>query len=353
MSNSVHNLRVVSLVCALFFLSVLPYVALSEEDDLEQITTNNATEETTQREAESLIYPTESLLGDKVIGDFVLGPGKVELEMDPGETKTVEITVSNRIGETHVFFIDIEDLTGSRDASKSVVLLGDDTGPYTLKDYISIPDTEFDLDHNLRARIPVTISIPDDAEPGGHYGSVLLKTVTKEASKGDSETNTLPASAIISRIGTLFFITVSGETDISGELQDFSSKNNQKWYEAGPINFNILYENTGSVHLNPYGELRITNMFDEEVGFVELEPWFTLPQSVRLREISWNRDFLYGRYTATIYLNRGYDDVIDEMSFTFWVIPWKIVLGGLATLFIIFFIFRGFFRRFEFKKKVN
>jgi len=155
----------------------------------------------------------------------------------------------------------------------------------------------------------------------------------------------------VSRIGTLFFITVPGDIEKEGELKKFSTGNDQKWYDAGPVNFQILYENTGSIHVNPYGELRITNMFGEEVGFVEIEPWFTMPKSVRLREISWNRDFLYGKYTATVFLNRGYDDEVDEMSVTFWVIPWKIVVAALTVLFIIFFLIRGFFRKFEFKVK--
>ena len=31
--------------------------------------------------------------------------------------------------------------------------------------------------------------------------------------------------------------------------------------------------------------------------------------------------------TVTAKVNRGYDDIVDEVSTTFWVLPWKIVLG--------------------------
>jgi hypothetical protein len=123
------------------------------------------------------------------------------------------------------------------------------------------------------------------------------------------------------------------------------------WYEKGPINLGIFYENTGSVHLNPYGELSITNMFGEEVGFIELEPWFVLPKSLRTREITWDRELLLGRYTVTARINRGYDDIVDEVTTTFWVLPWKIVLGIFASIFILVFSIRAFFRTFEFKRK--
>jgi hypothetical protein len=92
-------------------------------------------------------------------------------------------------------------------------------------------------------------------------------------------------------------------------------------------------------------------MFGEEVGYVELEPWFVLPGSLRVREFSWDREFLLGRYTVKAAINRGYDDLIDEVSVSFWVLPWKIVGGTFLILFIILFGFRAFFRTFEFKRK--
>jgi len=295
-------------------------------------------------------YKLESLTGDKVFGDFVLGPGKVELVMEPGSTKTVLLNVSNRMGQTKRFVMDIEDIAGSHSPERSVVLLGDDTGPYTLKDFISIPAKKFELDHNKRAIIPVTITIPPDAEPGGRYGSVLVKTATIDNTE-TADSAPAPVSTIVSRIGTLFFIRIPGDVETAGHLAEFSTANDQTFYERGPVKFEIVYENTGSVHLNPYGELTITNMFGEEVGFLELEPWFTLPDSLRLREVTWNRDFLYGRYTATLKLNRGYDNEIDTATLTFWVIPWKLIVLGLLGLFAVIFAIRAFFRKFELKVK--
>ena len=72
---------------------------------------------------------------------------------------------------------------------------------------------------------------------------------------------------------------------------------------------------------------------------------------MRSREVSWNRELLFGRYTVTAYINRGYDDVIDEKSFTFLVLPWKIVGGAFLVLFVIIFTIRFFFRNFEFRRR--
>lgn len=299
-------------------------------------------------------YSVEPLTSanDEIPGDFVVGPGKTELTIEPGKAKTAEIIVSNRTGEEREFQLVVEDASGSEDPSQSVVLLGDDRGPYTLRDYIELPVQRFTLKHNERARIPVTVAVPQNAEPGGRYGSVLVTTVSKKANLEETS-GAAPSSAVISRVGTLFFLTIPGPTQIEGEMQSFATVPNQQFFADGPINFQILFENKGDLHLNPYGEIRIHNLFNEEVGFIELSPWFALPQSLRSREISWSRELLMGRYTATAHINRGYDDIIDTQTITFWVLPWKIIVPVFAGLFIVFFIIRFVARNFEFKRKSN
>lgn len=282
-------------------------------------------------------------------GDFVVGPGRFEIEIKPGETVTKEIMVTNRISEGRTFELFVEDVTAGESGS-AVKLLGSERGPYTLKDYISFPKTQFTLGLGERARIPVTISIPADAEPGGRYGSVLITTLRDD--RGDDDEGAPSArSPIIARIGTLFFITVPGDMERSGRTTGLTLIDKKWWYESGPIKFAVAYENTGSIHLNPYGELRVRNMFGEEVGFSQLEPWFVMPKALRSREVIWDREFLLGRYTATVLVNRGYEDIVDEQTVVFWVLPWKIVGGAFLGLFVLFFISRLFFRTFEFKRK--
>lgn len=291
-------------------------------------------------------YRSERIEGDIDVGDFVVGPGRAEISVSPGETIVQEITVTNRISAGRTFKLEVEDIAGTLDGSSAVELSGSERGPYSIRDYISFPTNTFTLDLGERARIPVTITIPADAEPGGFYGSVLVSTDrTGESDPG------APRSPVIARVGSLFFVTVRGDVEMTGQTKSIQTLDGKVWYEEGPVNLGITYENTGSVHVNPYGEVSITNMFGEEVGFVELEPWFVLPKSLRTREITWDREFLFGRYNVTARINRGYEDQIDEVTTTFWVLPWKIVLGIFLAVFVIVFSLRAFFRTFEFKRK--
>jgi len=295
-------------------------------------------------------YQTDQITGQGIDrGDFVVGPGRVELTVRPGETVVRDITLTNRISDNRRFELLVEDVAGTSDGG-SVQLLGSERGPYTLKDYISFPGNEVLLDLGERARIPVTITIPADAEPGGRYGSVLITTVRDDGTEAD-ESAPATRSPIIARLGILFFITIPGDIERSGSMIDLTKIGNPLWYEEGPIALGISFENTGSVHLNPYGELRVKNMFGEEVGFMEIDPWFVLPKSMRTREIMWDREFLLGRYTATVALNRGYDDRVDEQTITFWVLPWKVVGGTFLVIFVVLLAIRAFFKTFEFKRK--
>ena len=296
------------------------------------------------------VYPVEDLPGKEVYGDFVVGPGRFSLELAPGESRTVEIVISNRMGERKRFSFETEDMTGSDDPALSVVLLGNAEGPYTLRDYIKIPHMQFDLEHAQRVRIPVTVSLPPDTEPGGRYGSLVVSIVSNKVGI-DETTGAKPGSAIISRIGTLFFITTPGLITHDSILQKFETLNSKKIFTQGPITFGLVTENKGSVHTTPYGEVRVFNMLGNEVGFLELQPWFVMPQALRLREVTWSRDFLIGRYTAIAKVNRGYDNIIDELSYTFWVIPLQLLLVVFVGFFVFFLILRFIATRFEFKRK--
>lgn len=294
-------------------------------------------------------YKREKLPTGAVFNDFVIGPGRFEIELAPGESRTVELLVSNRMGLGRVFSFNVEDMEASEKDDGSVSLLGEREGPYTLRDFISVPHNEFYLEHGTRVRVPVTISLPPDAEPGGRYGSLLTSIVSTPTEQ--EAVGTQAGSAIISRIGTLFFVTTPGGVVRDSKLTNFSTLNDQQFFGSGPVTFLIEMENFGSVHTTPSGSLSIRNLFGEEVGSVEIPPWFVLPKAVRTRQVEWDRELLIGRYTATVQVNRGYDDIVDELEFSFWVIPWKLILVVFTGLFIFFFLLRLFFSRFEFKRK--
>lgn len=285
-------------------------------------------------------YSIEKLPDSTVYDDFVVGPGKYQVELKPGETKVVNLIVSNRLGKEKAFQIQIEDFKGTRDLGRPVVLLDGEKGPYSLKDYLKIASTTFKIDNAERITIPVNISIPTDAQPGGLYGSVVISTVTTGDEQVLQGENSAGVSPVITRIGSLLFIRVAGDVKEDLLLKDFNLKNHSSILGAPPVDFQFLYENNGTVHENPMGRIYVKNIFGTEVANLEVEPWFILPDSLRIRELSWNPAFLFGRYTATAEIKKGYGELVDTNTIAFWVIPWKIIAFAFIVIILIVSVLR-------------
>lgn len=330
--------------------NTLPEADIGSDDTASSTVPDEGT--TTNTAAQQLTYKLEKIIIDENANysDFVVGPGRFELEITPGESKTVEMSVTNRMGIDKVFSFDIEDASGTNDPDTPVILLGDEIGPYSIKDFISVPHETFVLKHGQRARIPVTVSLPADTEPGGYYGSLLTSIVSEDitpSGEGDAK----PRSKVVSRIGTLFYITTPGDMVRESNVISFTTTGEKKFFTKGPIELNIVIENTGSVHISPYAELSVTNTLGENVGYTEIYPWNILPNSLRRKDITWNREFLSGRYTATLTLYKGYDDLVEEYQYSFWVIPVKETAIVFFTVLFLVLLVRFFATRFEFKRK--
>jgi len=295
-------------------------------------------------------YTVENLKLPKE-GDIVLGPGKIEILADPGEEFTRELLITNRTGADRLIRIEVEDFRGTKDPQRTVEFVGpDEENPFSLRNYVHPDIKEIILSHGQRLRLPVKIIIPENAEPGGLYGAVMISSteptkpgsaVEKEKAKGKIK--------VITRLATLIFVRVKGEVKEEGRLTEF--KVDKRFYEKGPISFALLYENTGNVHLDPYGVIEIKNIFGKKVGEIQLDPWFAMPDSVRLKKVKWEKGFLCGRYSAVAKINRGYKDIIDEKTVSFWVIPWKIIVPGFIVLIAVIWLIIWIATHFEIRKK--
>jgi len=298
-----------------------------------------------------LAYEIEKLANIPVTNDFTLGPGKVEIFIDPGAKQTRNLLITNRLGKEMKFKVEIEDFEGSPTGEVAAVLLGGKKGPYSLRDYLYPEITEFTLAHGERMVLPVEISIPEGIEPGGLYGSVLVSTVPSAEELAEEEEVSKGQIQIKGRIGSLFFIRVKGEAAEEGRLEKFDTADSKRFYQKMLISFSVLYRNTGNVHLNPYGVIEIKNLLGKKVDEIEIEPYFAMPKSMRYIEKKWDKDLGLGLYTATLSLNRGYKDIIDTAKISFWILPWKILLSAGIIIFFAIFLIWWSVAHFEIRKK--
>jgi hypothetical protein len=262
--------------------------------------------------------------------DYVVGPGKEYLFMDPGQSVTRKINITNRFKTEKLFKLELEDFRGGTDGVSPIEFMGLLAGPYSLKDYLKPELMEFVLQPGDRVTLPVTITIPQDAVPGGLYGSVIV-TSEEVIQPGEAPKEVIAGQLPIkSRIAVLYFIRVAGPVEEEGNLENFKTDRKIYWNTDKPVSFSYSFINNGNVYLNPFGRLVITNLYGATVDNIEVNSSYVLPSSTRNNVIDWGKKLGIGRYKATLTLNRGYldkEDVQDVQTIVFWILPWKVIVG--------------------------
>lgn len=255
-------------------------------------------------------------------GTVVVRPAKVETSLLPGGEKQIVINVSNGTPEPlHVeaTFEDVAPRTQQSAVDDPVKLLEGGDGAYSLKNFLALPTASFDILTGKEVEVPVTIRIPKGTEPGGHYGSVVFRfSPLTQAGGGGANV------ALESRIAALLYVRIEGEVKEEGKLVAFGLFNNAKTTMSPsldtPLRIQVAYENTGAVHLNPYGQITLSGMFNTSPPLI-IDPWAVLPGATRMREIDMIEPLTPGYYTLHIEQNRGYQNIVDEAAVHFWVLP--------------------------------
>jgi len=191
---------------------------------------------------------------------------------------------------------------------------------------------------------PFTINVPENAQPGGHYGALVFSTVPPGA-----KSKTVSVSA---EIAVLFLVDVEGTKEASALIASISPVEPRAWYETMPSGFVVRVENTGSTFIKPVGGVTITNMLGITTKFLPLNKngGNVLPKTIRRFEVEGPGDvpvstsalkkevgdFGFGRYTARVALGYGVEGQIIEGSYSFYVFSWRVVLLGLGAAALIF-----------------
>lgn len=221
--------------------------------------------------------------------------------------------------------------------------------PGTLADWITVTTDPIVVPSEQSIEVPITVSIPQNAAPGGHFAAMLVGTRPPIENAGASVVRT---SQVVT---SLFFIRVAGDIHEQGMVREFSTAHT--FVETPEADFSVRFQNNGNVHLQPQGGITIYNMWGKERGFIPInrQSHFgnVLPNSVRKFDFAWRGESSLsdiGRYSAEVSLVFGQEGRQTTTSkLYFWVIPIKaglIVLGILASV-ISFFVWitRRYIRR--------
>lgn len=266
-----------------------------------------------------------------------ISPALVELNAAKGKEYNITLKVMNITSSNLTYTPSVADFEASDDETGSPQITTDNNLPDTIsiKTWISeIP--QFTLSKRQSKTIIANISIPNDAEPGGHYG--VLRFTGRAPELQDNGVG-LAASA-----GLLLLIRVDGKITEKADLAEFYSANidgkQSSFFENGPIMFVSRIRNVGNIHIKPVGNIEIRNIFGGIVANlpVDAEKSNVLPNSIRRFETNLDKYWMFGRYTANLSLGYGTTGQAIVSTITFWVIPYKLIIIGLFISITLIFI---------------
>lgn len=259
-----------------------------------------------------------------------VSPQLLDITANPGEEITNTFRLTNASKGLVRIEVDARNFLPSGEEG-SVELTEDDTS-YSIANWIKSTPSSVSMKENSTQDFEVSINVPENAEPGSHFGAIVFRTVPPEDDT---------AAALVSQeIAPVILVRIAGDTTESAQISEF--KSSQTFLSSQKsIDFISRIENTGSVHFKPTGVIVIRDMFGNEIERLSLDQQNVLPGFIRKFTTNWNDfGFRVGRYTAELTIVTGEDDSIQTSKTSFVIFPYQVILPlliiGVGILFILY-----------------
>jgi hypothetical protein len=289
-----------------------------------------------------------------------ISPLPIELTGKPGTSVSSDLRVRN---------------AGTKPEKLQVRLLkvtADDNGAVHLSQprpsdpwaqWVSFSKTVFDAPPGQWQTIAMTINLPKSAAFGYYFAVEYLRATAEPAQPGRA----------VARGAVATFILLNADAPgAKREAQIVSFSADRKNYEFLPAVLNVKVRDTGNVHVAPHGNIFITKG-SKQIDSIQINSaqGNVLPGSSRFFNAQWDNSFpvyvakyngdspavdkngkptrslkwdfshanrlRFGHYTAHLVMvyDNGQRDVPMEGFVSFWVIPWRLIIGILIILLFV------------------
>ena len=276
----------------------------------------------------SYFYSSPTVAENGQESGLSISPVVFEINSDQGDTLINQVKIYNPTDFPQNVKMQVEDFTPVGEEGQVVLdQPGKENSTYSLTSWTTVSPTEFVIDSKQQQVVNFTINVPQNGEPGGHYGSIVAAISGGKAQMTGSVTGT--------KRGSLILLRVSGNITEDVVIDTFEAKDFQ---EYGPVDFNLKFKNIGNVHVRPAGFITITDQFGKQVAQLDIPRNNVIPNAIRQAGTTWEEKNLMGRYTATMVANYGATSKQTVTSvITFTVFPWKkgLVVGTVILVFLL------------------
>lgn len=285
-----------------------------------------------------------------------VSPSPLVTTLKPGQSSTLHVTIRNQGTQTEHLKIVPRSFQFN---SKTQSLQLDDTTTPPFASWLSFDQNTFTIEAGQAMTEGVKISLPQDAGFSYSFALVISRVSDPTAAQG---TRQLKGSLALF---TLINVDRPGATR---QLQLGTISTTRHIYEYLPATVNVELKNTGNSIVQPAGDVFIQRGAHDTSPIstvpINASNAYILPGTSRVvpvawtdgfqvlqtvtaadgstkQELAWNWSSLshirIGRYTAKVVAiyNDGQRDIPLEGEVSFWVIPWKLLLGCLVVAVLI------------------
>ena len=310
--------------------------------------------------------------------NITLSPTFLSLVTDPEKEVEGQFKVRNNNNFTEYFELSLAKFEAAEGGARPLLV------PLTSKDefreWIEFSEKQFMVEANETKTINVNIEPPKSASLGYYYAILVNRIQDKE-----SESN----GAVVAGAPALLTLLEVKTPNAQRELQVLDFTTEHFIYEYLPTTFSIKVKNNGNIHTAPVGDIFIDSGKKKNIAILHINEGRgnVLPATERIFSVNWGegmitrvpkeengsmvRDgkgnvvyetkfdfdkplstFRIGKYTANLLLvyDNGERDIPVEATVSFWVIPYKLILGAILVLFLPVAIIFGALRM---KKRKN
>jgi len=279
-----------------------------------------------------------------------VSPTLFDVKAVPGQTWQSEIRVINSNNFDLTVYVERVNFTpqGESGTPRFHQLDTIEQQGQTLAEWITVTSDSITIPRQQAQTIRFSVTVPNEAPPGGHQAALLIGTQPPVQSDGGMSVQTSQF------VTALLFLKVDGEIRETGRIRSLEATS---LTQRPDIDVSLRFENTGNVHVLPQGEIEIFNMWGQSRGLIPVNQRTqfgkVLRETTREYTFRWQGDvsfFDIGRYTARATVGYGEGTKkFDSATTHFWLIPYtaiSLIVGGfIVFLYVISWAIKAYIRK--------
>ena len=310
-----------------------------------------------------------------------VSPQIFELDFFPGEKIEQKIKLGNLSDVPIPILVKVTDFTAEEDSGEMQFDESLQDPIIASRKWFKIENPNFILEAREKKEVNFEISVPENAEPGGHYSVILFEPQLPSFYFKPGQPKTIPVVGVLFLISvrTLALEPISIERPI--EIVEFKIPKEEKIQtlenllasisqivpgvsaaeinitEKTPSSFLLKIKNNDIFHHKLSGKILIYNVFGKRVGETEIKRTTILPGKIRQFPANFSPEFpknlkwlpasisnfliqntAIGKYKVVLEIGEEKSQIGLNQALNFWAFPWRIILIATFILIVLFLL---------------